>query len=281
MASTIDTEKIGDILRDCAERHIVPRFRALEEHEVRSKTSPQDLVTIADTEAEEALDIILTREFPGSVVIGEEGISSGAKQISALHEASGVIWVVDPVDGTNNFVRGQDEFCTMLACVIDGRTRYGWIYDIPGKRMMFAEQGAGAHLDGIPCRPAGSKPLKDCVGFAGRGYFAKQLRPVLDSFKGNVKNLYSLGCAGHEYLRFLTGQVDFGLYTRIRPWDHLVGSLAAQEAGGIVKKWDGSPYAVKDYNCGIAVASHAGLMQELDQAVIAPLFDEYSRMMAE
>lgn len=268
----MDTQKIEDILRACAEKYIIPRFRALEDHHIRSKTSPRDLVTVADIEAEEALDEILSREFPGSVVVGEEAVSSGAKPLSLLRESAGMIWVVDPVDGTNNFVRGQDEFCTMLACVVDGRTRHGWIYDIPGGRFLYARDGGGVTLDGAALRfGPGGKALSGCVGFAGRGYFHPELRPLVDDFRPQVAKLYSLGCAGHEYLRVLGGQADFGIYSRVRPWDHLVGTLAVVEAGGVVRKWDGGAYLPDDYNGGIAVASDAVLYDRLDAAIIAPL----------
>ncbi len=251
--------------------YIIPRFKKLATDDIDTKSGPNDLVTIADRETEEALDRALTKMFPGSIVIGEEGISSGLKKVETLQEKDNVIWVADPVDGTYNFVHGNPEFAVMLACVVNGETRFGWIYDVPGNRMLFAEKGAGAFIDGARLKTAASKPLAETKGFTGSRYFPKHLRPLIKSFVKEFDALHTLSCAGHEYIRVASGLYDFSIYNRTRPWDHLAGTLAVSEAGGCVAKWDGSPYTPQDDGGGLVVAANEELLAALQKKIIDKL----------
>jgi len=274
-AAKIEPDRVSDLIRECAATYIMPRFKKLEQGHISTKTGPNDLVTIADRETEEALDKALTKMYPGSVVIGEEGISAGLKSVDVLQDRSKIVWVTDPVDGTYNFVHGNDEFAVMLACVIDGETQFGWIYDVPGNRMMAAEKGSGAFMDGKRLKVAAAKPLKESKGFTGSRYFPKHLRPLVKSFVKEFDAMHTLSCAGHEYLRLVSGGYDFSIYNRIRPWDHLAGTLALKEAGGLVAKWDGSPYTPQDDLGGLVNASNEGLMIALQQRIISRLLAEY------
>src|SRR4051812_801433 len=136
----IEVDQISALLRECAARYIWPRFKALGQEHIFTKSGPNDLVTIADRETEAALDVALTKMFPDALVIGEESISAGQKKVDVLHDREKTIFVTDPVDGTWNFVHGSPDFAVMLACVIRGEVRYGWIYDVPADRMMVTEK---------------------------------------------------------------------------------------------------------------------------------------------
>ncbi len=278
MALEINPDDISSLLRECAAEYILPRYKLLKKEHIETKSGPNDLVTIADRETEEALDRALTKMFPESVVIGEEGVSAGKKSVSVLQDRSKVVWVVDPVDGTSNFVHGQPIFAVMLACVIDGRTQWGWIYDLPGNRMMVAERGGGAFIDGSRLKiKAGDKPLSEVTGHAGSRYFPAAMRPILKSYKEKLGKVHTLSCAGHEYLRLVEGKADFAIYSRIRPWDHLAGALAVTEAGGAVAKWDGHPYTPQDDFGGLIVASNVKLQETLRQTMIGDMLNEYSK----
>jgi fructose-1,6-bisphosphatase/inositol monophosphatase family enzyme len=267
----INSEKISSLIRECAAQYIMPRFKTLTQEHIFSKSGPNDLVTIADRETEQALERALTAMFPGCVVIGEEGIAAGHSSVGSLQSNEGMVWVADPVDGTYNFVHGHPEFAVMLACVIKGAVQYGWIYDVPGDRMLVAAKGAGAFLDGIRQKVAAPKPLSEARGFAGSKYFSKAQRPLIKAFAREVQTLHSLSCAGHEYLRLASGAYDFAIYSRGRPWDHLPGTLAVTEAGGCVVKWNGSPYTSQDDLVGIVVASGSELLETLKENIINKL----------
>ncbi|MBU0859915.1 MAG: inositol monophosphatase, partial [Alphaproteobacteria bacterium] len=167
MAPQIDPEKVAQILREVAEQCIMPRYKQLQQGEISSKTGPNDLVTIADREAEIALEDRLTRLIPGSLVVGEEGVSEGRVSTELIKSKDTIVWVVDPVDGTYNFVHGKAEFGMLLACVVNGDVIHGWLYDILGNRMLIAEKGKGAFINGQRIQTAAPKDnLSDMVGHA-------------------------------------------------------------------------------------------------------------------
>lgn len=278
MAKTVDPHKVAEILREQAAIHILPRFRQLAGHEIMSKTSPTDLVTVADQEMEDALIKILPDLLPGSEVLGEEGVSSGNVTLHALDNTARPVWVTDPVDGTFNFAHGKEDFCTMLALVVGGQTQMSWIYDPLTERMMIAARGAGAFINDKKLDlAAASKPLSELNGFAGLRYFPKTMRPHMEQAQKSVRSMYTMGCAGHEYLRLAQGLSDFGIYTRVKPWDHLAGQLMVQEAGGYHAQWDGSPYTAQTRTGGILVVTDKDNWQPLHDLFLADLIASYKQ----
>ena len=268
MPESIDPEKVAEIVRDCAQRLIMPRFKVLQRHEISTKTGPGDLVTIADREMEAELSRYLPPLLPGSVVLGEEGVSEGRQSLDILKDRDQAVWVVDPVDGTYNFVHGLGEFAVLLAFVVNGETRMGWLYDVPGQKFMIAERGSGTYYDGQKTKIADSRPLDQACGYAALNYFPKAVRPWLEQQRHLVKDIRTLRCSGHEYLRLASGQADFSIYNKIKPWDHLAGVLAVQEAGGYAANWNCTPYTPQDLGGGILVASNATLWQEIHRTFI-------------
>jgi len=261
----IDPEKIASIIREVAAEKIVPRFRQLEEHEVSTKSGPTDLVTIADIEAEEELTRIFKDILPGSLVVGEEAVSKGEIDMGLLATEEGAIWVVDPVDGTGNFATGNEKFGCMVVLVKGGQTIQSWILDIPQDHMAIAEQGSGVEIEGTRITyPQMDKPLKDTRGFISRKFLPKkmqeELREVLDEEFGNVETYV---CCAHEYLDILKGKSFFSMYSRIRPWDHLAGAMMLGEAGGYIRKWDGSDYGPGDERGGLICTDTADTWQQI------------------
>ncbi len=258
-------EKIAAYMRDVAADKIVPRFQKLEDHEISTKSGPTDLVTVADLEAEVDLTRIFKELLPGSYVVGEEAVSKNEIDMGLLASESGYVWVIDPVDGTNNFASGNKKFGMIVALVKDGQTIQSWLYDIPNNRMGIAETGAGVEIEGVrKTYPVMSKPLSDTRGFISRKFLPKkmreELRDVLDSEFGNVETYV---CCAHEYLDILEGESFFSMYSRIRPWDHLAGAMMMVEAGGIVRKWDASSYKPGDEHGGIICAPDDALWTQI------------------
>ncbi|NOZ43043.1 MAG: inositol monophosphatase, partial [Alphaproteobacteria bacterium] len=137
---------VHDIIIQVAQEKVLPRFNNLQAGEVTAK-SPGDMVSIADIEAEIALTAALTRLFPEAVVGGEESIAERPALLAAVSAADRA-FLIDPVDGTNNFIRGDDKFALMVVELRAGVAVAAWIYlPVPG-RMAMAESGGGAFLDG-------------------------------------------------------------------------------------------------------------------------------------
>ena len=225
----IDTDKVADIIRHVSATEVMPRFRNLQQSDIREK-SPGDVVTIADEAAEKMLSQLLRDVLPEASVVGEEAVAKDISVLECLKDDKPV-WVIDPIDGTTNYSQGRDKFGILISLLQNGITRYGWAFDAPGNRMAIAQKGAGSFLDGqrltMTCAVT---DLKQLVG-QGDGAPARHFDLVRPLFKDILKS----GCALHDYMDFITGRSNFIVYVdRITPWDHAAANLLVQEAGGYV-----------------------------------------------
>lgn len=257
MSMTINPDDVAADIRACAAQYVIPRFCNLSPDEVETKSSADDLVTIADKEMEIALTDILRRRYPDCVVIGEEAVAQGTCDLSALSDPKATVFVLDPVDGTWNFRHGKEQFGSMAACVIGGETRFGWILDVLKDDMYFAAKGQGAFINGtktaVPLKQP-ERSLKDMTGYVYlHAPASEELRRQAKAKKPMVGKITSLRCAAHEYMALLAGDADFSISTNPKPWDHLAGVLLLQEAGGFAARWNGAEYT-PDANDGILVA---------------------------
>ncbi len=254
MTASLDPGKVSDLLRECARKHVLPwRGKLLAEHKTFKEGNPHNEVTVADRESEEFLTRTLTALLPGSVVVGEEATENDPRIPELLKDPAKTVWVIDPIDGTSNFISGSDNFCIMVALVEGGEVRMSWIYDAVNDSMAFAEKGMGAFLDGKRLQVDSGARLD-----TGRGYAGYKIM-------SNVSNITTktLRCAGHEYLHVARGDAAFALYGYIKPWDHFAGAFMVEEAGGYVRKWDGTPYRPGDTKGGVIAAASARLWQEI------------------
>ncbi|ACI97587.1 inositol monophosphatase family protein [Rhodospirillum centenum] len=247
-----DIARVADIVREVAASEIMPRFRHLEDRDVREK-GPGDLVTIADVAAERQLSVRLTELLPGSVAIGEEAATADERVLERI-QGDDPVWIIDPVDGTANFVAGRPVFAVMVALARRGETLAGWIHDPCGGSMAVATRGGGAWLDGVRLCVAPPVPLETMTGAVGTRYFERRVREHLESRMPRLAGTFTLQCAGHEYLRLLRGESHFSLYRRIMPWDHAAGALMHAEAGGYAAKLDGIGYTPMELAGGLLLA---------------------------
>ncbi len=253
---SIDHDKISDIIREVAADKIIPRFQQLKEHEVRAKSSPKDLVTIADEEAEIELTRIFKDLYPGSQVLGEEAVSSDKVQRDIVN-SDGLVWVVDPVDGTGNFAAGRPIYGTMVALLQNGERVASWIYQIPKGRVYSAQKNGGVSMDGTVFHPA-MKPHDDASfdgmrAFISTKFMPPWLRPYVEQHSQNM-DVKTYTCCAWEYVDLLEGKSVFSIYKRIEPWDHLAGVLLLEEGGFYTRKWNGEAYKGTDLEGGLVNA---------------------------
>lgn len=225
-------EAVTAIMRETADAEILPRWRRLEKHQIREK-GPGNLVTEADMEAERVLTLRLTELLPGSLVVGEEAVAGDPAVLERLG-GTAPVWIVDPVDGTNNFAHHRPTFGVIVALVQDGRTVAGWILDPLGNRIATVVAGQGAWLNGERLRIEAGVPLDQMCGSVGNIRKAP-MAPF-------VRSVSRAGCVAHDYINLATGRLQFAHYTRLAPWDHAAGVLLVQEAGGVVALMDGTSY---------------------------------------
>lgn len=240
--------QVVDVLQQVAKRSILPRWRHLRADDVSEK-SPGDLVTIVDRESEAALTQALGALLPGARVVGEEAVASSPHLLDGLDE--GLVWLVDPLDGTGNFVAGSPHFAVMVALVDHGETLAGWIYQPAHDCLYHAERGAGAFCNDRPIRARGTGKEGRVGAFPTR-HAAPEHQALIDAKKASTGTaLPGLLCAGVDYTRCIDGTQDFAMFWRSLPWDHAPGALILTEAGGWAGWHDGVPYRVTDQRAGL------------------------------
>lgn len=263
-----DPSDIKQLMRDAAAQFITPRFKNLKSGEVDAKTSPNDLVTLADIEAEAFLEREFARKFPGTLFIGEEKVHRDPKVMDILQQDKTSYFVVDPVDGTNNFVKGSPHFGLMVVYVEKGEVQQAYIYDVLKDHFMSAVRGEGAY-DGNKKLVMAPKPKAEKLGFTKRKY---DIPGTSETFNIAAKEagfkIRLLGCSAHEYMNLARGNVRFYMAEHSRPWDHLAGSLIIREAGGVCANWDGTPYRPKDTGSSILSAASERDWNDLHRALL-------------
>ena len=248
----------ADLMREAAQREIMPRFRKLDDGDIVQKTSSIDLVTHADILAEKYLTARLKERFPEALVVGEEAFSEDPSILEGLSTAE-LAFVLDPIDGTFNFAHGIPLFGVMCAIVEKGVTTAGIIFDPVGHNWIFARRGYGAHmrwLDGTTktIRVAKPAPISEMGGSSSWYYLEPSLKRTVLSNMENFKTGFGFRCAAHEYWLAASGGCHFVMYAKLNPWDHLAGTLIHEEAGGYHARFDGSAYDCSTLDGGLLAA---------------------------
>lgn len=239
-----DSDKVIAIIRETAERDIIPRFRRLERHEVMEKNAGE-VVTIADIEAEHRLSQRLPELVPGSQVVGEEAVAKDPAILGRL-SVGGPSWLVDPVDGTGNFAAGSPVFAVIVCFLIDGVSRAGWIHDPVSGNTASAYEGEGAWYAGERLSAGPPTSIDAMIGSLNYSYFPHDMREAVRRRARTFLELRSYRCAAHDYLSLARGEKHFSLYRRLWPWDHAAGVLLLREAGGYSARLDGADYRAAD-----------------------------------
>ncbi|MFF0199743.1 inositol monophosphatase family protein [Streptomyces sp. NPDC005017] len=239
---------VEEAVRKAAAAEIMPRFRQLGAHEIDQKSGPHDLVTDADREAERYLTEALTRLLPGSVVVGEEAVHADPATYEAIR-GDAPVWIVDPVDGTRQFVHGDDGFCTLVALARHGVLLASWTYAPARDQLATAVRGRGAYLDGerlLAGPPAARSPLR--IATSHPDYTTDEQKRALLGVWAASTAPRPCGSAGLEYLALARGELDAIAFSWEAAWDHAAGLLLVEEAGGAHLTLTGEPFRVTGGN---------------------------------
>jgi len=238
-----DVARIADILADAARIEIMPRFKALADGDVRHKSSLFDPVTEADEAAERAISAQLRASFPGVLIVAT---AADPTLLDRLANAP-LAFVVDPIDGTRNFVAGLPLFGVMAAAIVRGEVVAGVIHDPVCQDTAHALKGEGAWLSlgGRPAKRlhvAAPAPLDRMEGIVGTHFLPEPLRSTVLHNLPRLGSATWLRCAAHEYRMAAAGFCHVLFFNRLMPWDHAPGWLLHQEAGGYSAHFDGKGY---------------------------------------
>ncbi len=232
------------IMREAAERAILPHYQTLRADQIEAKAA-DDAVTVADHAAEAILSDLLGKLLPEAAIVGEEAAHADPAVLDRLGDA--LCWIIDPLDGTNNFANGKPPFGILVALAERGTTIGGWIYDPLRQRFCHAEQGKGAWIgdERITARASGASPPIAAISLV----FADADKR--EALKTHIAPHYTLvdipRCAAEQYPRIVLGENDITIFERTLAWDHAAGVLFTNEAGGKVARPDGSPYRVDEH----------------------------------
>ncbi|OIH96532.1 inositol monophosphatase [Curtobacterium sp. MCBA15_001] len=237
---------------------------------VSLKRDAHDVVTEHDRAAEQTITTSLTTAFPGSVVLGEEGGSTGDARLR---------WIVDPIDGTANFARGLAYWCVSIAAELDGEVVAGVVYD-PVADHVFAADDDGAWLDGVPMRSASapdagstiltSFPVQQDVDLLGDAAF-----DLLRDLTARYRHHHSMGSGALNLVHVAAGWSDVTMGFATHPWDVAAGALVLERAGGWFRGFrHGEPvdraHLAEDYVAGGAGNPHdhlVGRVRELSATI--------------
>ncbi len=276
--TTVDLDRVARMLAEVAEQEIMPRWRNLAAGDVREKTGPNDLVTVADEAAEKALAARLPGLLPGSILIGEEAVEHDRGLLDLL-SGERPVWIVDPIDGTKNFAGGSDRFGVMVALVDRDALVAAAIYEPVTGRALLAEHGGGAELverDGTRTRlrVAGAVGLDAMEGTLNFRFIPDEdVRKAVRARADEVLpgRHHRRGCAAYDYRMLVTGEWHYAFYWKNMPWDHAPGLLIHAEAGGYARRLDGRAYRPSELAGGLLVAPDEDGWQALRQAVLDPI----------
>ncbi|HZE41675.1 MAG TPA: inositol monophosphatase family protein [Stackebrandtia sp.] len=260
MITKAQYDTVSDLIAEVAAAEITPRFRNLQRGDITEK-HPGDLVTVADRRAEQQLTARLEKLLPGSVTVGEEAVEDDPDLLQAL-SGDDPVWIIDPVDGTSNFVAGKTTFACLVALAHKGHTFASWLNAPALNLTAGALDGHGAWRNNQPltATPAPDDgPLRICgthtnylAGFDLPGKLAK---------KGVTYTPCS--AAGLSYIDLIDGQYHACVFTWEKPWDHATGLHIHSLVGGANTTADGQPFRLAGDNALPFVAAPGGIISTI------------------
>jgi myo-inositol-1(or 4)-monophosphatase len=224
----------GDLLEIATQvaREAAATARSLREAAIRdvdTKSSETDVVTAGDLAVEELVRSRLGELRPGEAVLGEE---------SGGESSDGVSWVVDPIDGTVNYLYGIPWYAVSLAAQVDGVSVAGAVVEPDSGRCWTAARGTGAFLDGRPVRVSGVSRLSlslVATGFAYRVERRAEQAGAVARLLPRVRDIRRVGAASLDLCMVAAGWVDGYFERGLHRWDWAAGGLIAEEAGAVVR----------------------------------------------
>jgi len=225
---------------------------------VQTKTSRTDLVTNVDREIEQFFIENIRNTFPGHRVLGEEGFGD---ELTVLE---GVVWIIDPIDGTTNFIHQQRNFAISVGIFENGIGKLGYIYDVVHDELYYARKDEGAFLNGMPLPRLEKVSVGESI-IAMNATWVTENRQidyrVLSPLVKEARGTRSYGSAALEIAYVAAGRIDAYISLRLSPWDFAAGWIIIGEVGGVFTNLYGEPLDLLSKN-SILVAK-PGLHEEI------------------
>jgi myo-inositol-1(or 4)-monophosphatase len=243
---------------------IVRSLNRLDSLDIAAK-GRNDYVTEVDHAAEREIMAVISKAYPSHAYLAEESGRVGN---------SDTVWIIDPLDGTTNFLHGFPHFAVSIACEHRGRLEHAVIYDPMRQEIFTATRGAGAHLENRRIRVSRQTTLDGSLIATGFPYranvqHADAYLSMMKAVMGATAGIRRPGAASLDLAYVAAGRVDAFWEIGLNPWDTAAGTLLIQEAGGRIGTFTGEPYA----QGGNIVAGTPRVYTEL-LAAIAPFVSD-------
>jgi myo-inositol-1(or 4)-monophosphatase len=233
---------------------------------VGTKSTATDMVTEVDGEVERLIVDSILAARPDDGILGEEGADVAG--------TSGHRWIVDPIDGTTNYLYGHPGFAVSIACERDGEVIAGVVNDPLHREQYAAVRGGGATRNGEPIRCSSETDPSKALVATGFGYDPERRRAqgeVLARIIGEIRDIRRMGAAAVDLCSVACGRVDAYFERGLNAWDLAAGELIASEAGAEITAIDGGP--VRPGSVLAAAPALAGPLRELLDAAGAAAHD--------
>lgn len=227
---------------------------------VETKTTGTDMVTEMDRASEALILGRILDARPDDAVLGEEGTDRSG--------TSGVRWIIDPIDGTTNYLYGHAGFAVSIAAEVHGIVAVGVVHDPLHRDVFTATLGGGARRNGTAISCSSETRLSHALVGTGFGYDADRRArqaTVLTRVLPNIRDIRRMGAASVDLCSVACGRVDAYFERGLQPWDHAAGALVATEAGALVHDLDGGP-PTDDFCLAAPPALFGPLRELLDES---------------
>ena len=241
--------------------------------QIRMKQSAQDVVTDADKDCEALIRQSLSEQFPEFSFLGEEGVNPGPEaSIHAIHEVNDAeyVWIVDPIDGTANFIQGFPMFSISIALAHRGEVVSGVVYAPCHNELFIAETGKGAFLNGVPLDVSHERRLADGIIATGYPTDLRYALPMnmkgLNALSTKARSTRIIGSAALNLAYLAAGRLSGFWEIGLNAWDVAAGVLLVCEAGGKVTDTRGGKYSLSVRNL---LASNGMIHEEFVRELLA------------
>ena len=242
-------DEIVAVVRKCGD---IILFADGAERNVSSKEGRANFVTKYDVAVQAYLEEELLKILPEAVFIGEEGEHS-----KAIGE--GYAFIVDPIDGTTNFIKNYHRSCVSVGLALHGTMEIGVVYNPYNNEMFYAQRERGAFLNGQPLHVSSNQLEEGLVCFGTSPYYAELIDQTFDLVKTLHKaslDVRRSGSAALDLCDIASGRCELFFECRLSPWDYAAGSLIVQEAGGRISRMDGTEISL-DKGCSVLAGGPA------------------------
>ncbi|WLD95012.1 inositol monophosphatase family protein [Alkalihalobacillus sp. AL-G] len=238
----------GEVIRESFEDQLT----------IETKSNADDLVTNMDREIEGFLINKINENYPDHKILGEEGIG---EKIDSL---KGTVWLIDPIDGTMNFVHQQTNFAISIGVYNEGIGMVGIIYNVVYDEMFYAIKGEGAYLNGRELPKLSDVMIEESIVAVNATWITENRRidpSVLAPIVKKCRGTRSYGSAAIELAFVAAGRLDAYITMRLSPWDFAAGKILIEEVGGMVTTLNGEPLRLLEQNS--VFAAKTGLHERI------------------